>query len=499
MSEFTTKILNNDIIEKSFLGIRNALSGEGSPTGPILQLLTDRSITIIGTDYDHNDLFSYYESIEGFMSTLIMYQLNAAGYVMEAFSYLGEDKKYDSFEETLKETITDEVSGAGENSLLYNAYNLILRNISIPDDAPSSLPDDATKILERAYYYKSYILNEETNESIIDLGVHISYISTADMDSAPEKLYARDSLASELSTIYTCDKLRSFPVDGRDYDYWEDDYKVKESREYDIAEYKCENNMPVGKQYYIFLSLEDATASMPDKVRGSYFVDYYDNLFEASSIESSEQKFSYGFALIDATNYDSNFNEGNSKWKLVENPELDTSIIKIKGDANSWPIKIYPDVSEKDAIYWYTQRTIEGEIALKTHFLYNGTANKTMTISSVVNHSFYSNGRINIGVDRASFDLNSKVIDIIDNDKILNNTLYSSFTQGMFDGEEIKDSSSTYSFTAKVDNKYGIEFNMNLRGLDINSKTSENDLFGKINDVKIYIRFPNTDGSINLK
>ncbi|MEA2100047.1 MAG: pentapeptide repeat-containing protein [Campylobacterota bacterium] len=501
MNNFSKKVLEDDEVYEAFLNIRNRIEGL-STTSTLLPLLANSSISIIGTDYNHKDIFYHYEAMEAFLSTLIIHQLNAANIIIEANSYLGNDDDNEDFKNLLKKTIEDEVSGVGHYSLLYNAYNLILRNRSIPDNSPAVLPENATKILERAHFYKSYILNEESNSSDIDFGVHISYISTADMESAPDKLYAKDWLDTESNTIYTCDKSRSFSVDGRDYDYWEDIYNVTSSREYNIAEYKCESNISAGREYYLYSSVEDALATNNDSYkRGSFFVNNYDNYFEPINDELSEQKYSYGFALIDATISNANkFKESDLKWELITPNEVDSSWIRVKGDANSWPIKLYPEyIKSKDDYSYFFIKGIEGAATLQTNFIYSGEKENSMTISYLVNHSFYSRNK-GVGMERASFDLTTKIQNM-SADKYLKTTSYSEFTQGMNDGEEIEDSSSlTYSFTAQPNNMYGIEFDMNIRSLDATYETGEDDLYWKINNVEyIYIRFKNTDSSINLK
>jgi len=222
------------------------------------------------------------------------------------------------------------------SSFIYNAISMVLRDAPIYDPF---LPSSAEDIFKRAEFYRLLMTNTKHNK----FGLRLYHISTADIDDAPNTLYA-----SKPGHESMCSKSSTHTIRGRAYDFWVDN-KVKVSEDYKLAQYNC-GSVPNGK-YNIFADLSKTLTTAE--------VSQYDTNYDLN--ESGT--ISYGFGLV-TSNISNRFPESSNKWSISK-PSSENYNSSTSGSANDWPIKAYA-YNKKDGY------ESNAHIELDGHFQYDG-------------------------------------------------------------------------------------------------------------------------------
>ena len=282
-------------IPKQVISIYDSIIG--NPT-PLLSNYVDQVILEL-ENYDSKNLTEAYQGFEYFTSELLNHQIKGVNLVVEAYHAKDDKssaKKYlDCYHSNTGGTsecniLYKEIGDMDNNtSFIYNVISMVLRNAPLYG---SFLPSSAESIFKRAEFYRLLMTGTDPDE----FGVRIFYITTADMEEAP---YELTLMATGISS--TCNNPSIHKFTGRAYDFW-DDNAVKESTDYNVAEYNC-GHLPDGK--YDIIGIYKPFVPRP---LGSVEVSQYDT----NNVVKNNGKINYGFALV-TKNIDDRF-QRSDKW-----------------------------------------------------------------------------------------------------------------------------------------------------------------------------------------
>ena len=327
------------------MSIYNAI--EGNPT-PLLSNYIDQVMLQLPYN-DNENLQKAYQGFEYYTSELLNNQIKGVNLVVEAYKakddnssaqkYLDcyDSSKYDDSECNLLYKEIGDMDN--KTSFIYNAVSLVLRDAPIYDPF---LPTSAESILKRAEFYRLLMTGTDDKK----FGLRIFHISTADMEKAPDALYA-----STPGYETRCNESSHHTVIGRAYDFWEDS-TVKASADYNVVEYNC-GHVPNGK----YSILGSSTTPL-----GYTEVNQYDTNYDLNSSGT----ISYGFGLV-TKNIANRFTESSDKWS-IQKPSKDNYRSSTSGSANSWPIKANASTSKN---YGDAQYESNARIELDGHFIYD--------------------------------------------------------------------------------------------------------------------------------
>lgn len=446
IKKLASKILGAEYdIPNQVMAIYNSI--EGNPT-PLLSNYVDQVMLRLAYN-DNKNLQKAYQGFEYYTSELLNNQIKGVNLVVEAHKAQDDNssaKKYlecydsnasgDSECNLLYKEIGD-MNNA--NSFIYNTVSMVLKNAPIYDPF---LPSSAESIFKRAEFYRLLMTGTDKKK----FGLRIFYISTADMEKAPNVISATKSGFSK-----RCESI-SHTIKGRMYDLWGDgNTTVKPSMDYNVVEYYCD--IPNGK-YVLFPEFAVTSPTpIPIKPIGNAEV----NQYNANYTETDDGNISYGFVLV-TKNAPNKFTESSKQWS-IQKPDKDNYNSSTSGSANDWPIKAYA-YNKKDGY------ESNAHIELDGNFHYGDEDEKKMYID--YHAKFYTKADAPFSNATGGGDAYSYyyvgVYDKTDGGyasaDCKNKTYYRLHASSTQDYSSHHDISNYCSFTAKPDHDYYIYFKM---------------------------------------
>ncbi|MDM5271618.1 hypothetical protein PGH07_05480 [Sulfurovum sp. zt1-1] len=454
----SSQILNLWDIDNAMQGINDSIL-----TNPYTAFPTyvDEAMTEISGD--DTLLMTAYQGLEYFSTKLLNNQILGANLVVEAYKALDDNNTAEIRYNDYKDMFYNEVRNMeNENSFIYNAASLVLRNATLYGE--QKLPSDADAIFKRALFYSMLYTGTDKDK----FGLRFLHISPTVYPVEFGSLYAYND---SNKNFYTCEIVGSHEVLGRTYDYWDGNH-VNANNAYRVVEYDC-GSVPIG-EYGIYTELTLNSLEIGSATVSNYNADY---------TQSSDGNITYGFGL--ATDFiDNRFTESSPYWSVHRVSGADT---ESSGSANNWPIK--------RSTIWINTTTWDtsGSTELRGNFKYVGSQARNMIVD--YHAEFYIHGFVPYYFGNLLTDMDIGYVTGVYNVKDEKSECRYEYKYNLktylttakdVEHSESRDIKHTCSFTAEPDVDYYVYFKVFIEG---HAGTSV-DAVSELKTVKsVYVKF----------